>query len=166
MDNENRYVNETGRFLCKVKAPGNGWIGVTDSGSEFIRVPAVVTDAGSQNGREIVWRGYLTEKAAKRTMLTLDDCFGKNWDIKSLASGTATFAGQACSITVETEEYNGETRFKARWLNPAEQTPKNEVDPELIEKLIDRLSTIDRGDDVKVPTKPANKTADGDDIPF
>lgn len=162
MDNENRYVNESGRYLCKVKAPGNGWIGVSGSGSEFIRIPLLVTDAGSQEGREIVWRGYLTEAAARRTIQTLDDCFGKNWDIKSLASGAASFAGKFARITVDTEEYNGETRHKVKWLNPAEMTPKNEVDDDVIEALAERVSKIDRGDDVKAPTKA--KTSD--DIPF
>jgi hypothetical protein len=164
MDNENRYVNESGRYLCKVKAPGNGWIGLSGSGSEFIRIPLLVTDAGSQEGREIVWRGYLTEAAARRTIQTLDDCFGKNWDIKSLASGAASFAGQMARITVDSEEYNGETRHKVKWLNPAEMAPKNEVDATVIEALAERVAKIDRGDDVKAPTKPTPKTSD--DIPF
>jgi hypothetical protein len=56
-----------------------------------------------------------------------------------------------------------------KWLNPAEMTPKNEFDDDVIEALAERVSKIDRGDDVKVPAKPSAKpaaVADGDDIPF
>jgi len=38
------------------------------------------------------------------------------------------------------------------------------VDATVIEALAERVAKIDRGDDVKAPTKPAPKTSD--DIPF
>jgi hypothetical protein len=173
MNTDNKYVTAEGRYLCTVKQPGNGWLGVTTpkegSGktpTEFIRVPLIVEDAGDQNGREIVWQGWLTEAAITRTTKTLDDAFGLEWDIKSLADGRASFVGKKCRITVAPDEYNGETRYKIKWLNPAESNAVPEVSPQKVDELARRFATIERTG--AKPPAPAmkTKTEDGDDIPF
>ena len=132
-EKQNRYVTAEGKYTAKVKAPGNGWLGTTTKGSDFIRIPLLIEDEGDQHGREIVWQGWLTEKATKRTCDTLDAAFGREWDIKSLDAGISPFTGQKCRITVEAEEYNGESRLKIKWLNPHSA-------PEPLEK--DRLTTL------------------------
>jgi hypothetical protein len=141
-EKQNRYVTTEGKFIAKVKAPGNGWLGTTKTGTDFIRVPLLIDDPESdQHGREIVWQGWLSEKAVKRTCDTLDAAFGREWDIPLLASGKSPFLGQKCRITVETEEYNGETRHKIKWLNPLESQPR-EVEPlskDRIAALNDRI---------------------------
>jgi hypothetical protein len=118
---QNRYVSAPGKYTAKVKAPGNGWLGTSKTGSDFIRVPLLIDDPDSdQHGREIVWQGWLSEKAAERTAKTLDEAFGREWDIRSLDAGRAPFLGQKCRITVEAEEgEDGKVRLKVRWLNPA-----------------------------------------------
>jgi hypothetical protein len=118
-DKQERYVSAPGKYTAKVKAPGNGWLGTTTKGSDFIRIPLLIDDpASDQHGREIVWQGWLTEKATKRTCDTLDEAFGREWDIRSLDAGRSPFLGQKCRITVEVEEYNGQPRHKIKWLNP------------------------------------------------
>jgi len=118
---QNRYVTAEGKYTAKVKAPGNGWLGKTKSGTDFIRLPLLIDDpASDQHGREIVWQGWLSEKAVKRTCDTLDAAFGNDWDINSLSSGKSPFIGKQCRLTIEAEEYNGEARFKIKWLNPLE----------------------------------------------
>ena len=132
-ENQNRYVSTPGKYTAKVKQPGNGWLGKTKTGTDFIRIPLLIEDDGDQNGREIVWQGWLSEKAAERTAKTLDEAFGREWDIKSLDAGISPFTGQKCRITVEAEEYNGESRLKIKWLNPHSA-------PEPLQK--DRLTTL------------------------
>ena len=118
---QNRYVTAEGKYIAKVKAPGNGWLGKTKTGTDFIRLPLLIDDpASDQHGREIVWQGWLSEKAATRTAKTLDEAFGREWDIASLSSGKSPFLNQRCKITVEAEEYNGEASFQIKWLNPLE----------------------------------------------
>lgn len=122
-EKQNRYVTAEGKYTAKVKAPGNGWLGTTTKGSDFIRIPLLIDDpASDQHGREIVWQGWLSEKAAERTAKTLDEAFGREWDIPSLNAGNSPFTGQKCRITVEAEEgEDGKVRLKVRWLNPASQ---------------------------------------------
>ena len=97
---EKQYVNAAGRFLAVVKAPGNGWLGETNSGKQFIRVPLIVTEEGPQKDREVVWQGWLSEAAIGRTTKALDEAFGREWDIRSLAEGRSCFVGKLCRITV------------------------------------------------------------------
>lgn len=147
---QDRYVTAEGKYIAKVKAPGNGWLGTTKTGTEFIRVPLLIDDQKSdQNGREIVWQGWLSEKAIKRTCDTLDECFGKDWDIKSLSTGKSPFLGQKCKITVEAEEYNGEQRFKIKWLNPLLGSSKT-LPSDRMTKLNDLLVAARAAQDDKI----------------
>jgi hypothetical protein len=119
-DKQNRYVTAEGKYIAKVKAPGNGWLGTTKTGTDFIRVPLLIDDPESdQHGREIVWQGWLTEKATKRTCDTLDQAFGREWDIPTLNAGKAPWVGKLCRITVEYKEgSDGKVRLNVSWLNP------------------------------------------------
>jgi hypothetical protein len=137
-DKQERYVSAPGKYTAKVKAPGNGWLGTSKTGSDFIRIPLLIDDpASDQHGREIVWQGWLSEKAAERTAKTLDEAFGREWDIKMLDAGKSPFLGQKCRITVEVEEYNGQPRHKIKWLNPLESKAR-ETEP----LSSDRLATL------------------------
>ena len=136
---QNRYVTAEGKYIAKVKAPGNGWLGKTKTGTDFIRLPLLIDDpANDQHGREIVWQGWLSEKAVKRTCDTLDEAFGNDWDINSLSSGKSPFIGKQCRLTIEAEEYNGEARFKIKWLNPLEGAVEP-LAPDRIATLNERL---------------------------
>ena len=123
-DKQNRYVSAPGKYTAKVKAPGNGWLGTTKTGTDFIRLPLLIEDEGDQHGREIVWQGWLSEKAAARTAKTLDEAFGREWDISTLGAGTAPWAGKLCRVTIEAEEgEDGKVRLKVKWLNPIGSAP-------------------------------------------
>ena len=78
MAKDTQYVDAEGRFVCTVKRPGNGWFDETKSGTPFIRIPCIVSEPGDQEGKEIVWRGYLSEKAKPRTVEALIKAF--DWD--------------------------------------------------------------------------------------
>ena len=125
-DKQNRYVTAEGKYTAKVKAPGNGWLGTTKTGTEFIRLPLLIDDpASDQHGREIVWQGWLSEKAVKRTCDTLDEAFGREWDIPSLNAGKVPWLGKQCRITIEAEEgEDGKVRQKVKWLNPIGSAPQ------------------------------------------
>lgn len=119
-DKQERYVTSPGKYTAKVKAPGNGWLGTTTKGTDFIRIPLLIDEpASDQHGREIVWQGWLTEKATKRTCDTLDEAFGREWDIRTLNAGKAPWVGKQCRITIEAEEgEDGKVRQRVKWLNP------------------------------------------------
>ena len=124
-DKQERYVSAPGKYTAKVKAPGNGWLGTTKTGTDFIRLPLLIEDEGDQNGREIVWQGWLSEKAAARTAKTLDEAFGREWDISTLGAGTAPWVGKLCRVTIEAEEgEDGKVRLKVKWLNPIGSAPQ------------------------------------------
>jgi hypothetical protein len=157
---EIQYVNAEGKFLGTVKQPGNGWLGESNGGSEFVRVPIIV-DAGPEAGKEIVWKGYTTEKARRRTLETLNDVFGTDWTFAGLITNKVQWAGTLVSVSVKAEEYNGETRYKAQWLNPAQKP----VEASTVDSLDRALAAIRSG---AVPAVVAAAAADveGDEIPF
>ena len=123
-DKQERYVSAPGKYTAKVKAPGNGWLGTTKTGTDFIRLPLLIEDEGDQNGRDIVWQGWPAEKAAARTAKTLDEAFGRERDISTLGAGTAPWVGKLCRVTIEAEEgEDGKVRLKVKWLNPIGSAP-------------------------------------------
>lgn len=123
-DKQERYVSAEGTYTAKVKQPGKGWLGTTKSGTDFIRIPLLIETEGDQHGREIVWQGWLSEKAAARTAKTLDEAFGREWDIPTLGAGKAPWVGKQCEITIEAEEGDdGKVRQKVKWLNTIDSAP-------------------------------------------
>jgi len=67
----------------------------------------------------ITWFGYLTEKAKARTIETLFK-LGFNGDLEGLTKGRETKAlegGKEVMITVESELYKDETKYKVKWVN-------------------------------------------------
>ena len=124
-DKQERYVSAPGKYTATVKAPGNGWLGTSKTGTDFIRVPLLIETEGDQHGREIVWQGWLSEKAVKRTCDTLDEAFGREWDIPTLNAGKAPWVGKLCRVTIEAEEGDdGKVRQRVKWLNPIGSAPQ------------------------------------------
>lgn len=161
-----RYVNAVGRFLCKIKQPGNGWLDETKSGTPFIRIPCIVTEPGSdQDGKEIVWRGYLSPKAKENTEAALQRAldFDGNWEELDY------FAGQEVIIVTDEEEYNGETRIKAKWLNNVTNKVASEKAAEIAARLNKESGFSSTPSKPKAATKPQVKeeeAVEDDDIPF
>jgi len=112
------YVDAAGTFVARVKAPGNTWFGESgEKGTPFIRVPLIVEE-GPQAGREIVWQGWLTEAAFDRTVETLAEAFDWDGDLEEMSQGYVPFVDLLCRIVVESEEWEGKTRYRVKWLNP------------------------------------------------
>lgn len=162
-----RYLSKVGKFLCKVKRPGNGWLDETKNGTPFIRIPCIVTDptAEDQDGREIVWRGYLSEKAKPRTVETLIKAFDWNGDWDDL-----NFEGIDVIIVTDEEEWNGETRVKAKWLNRLSNKASEAKAAEIAAKLKGEDSGSAPKPAAKAPAKaattPKEEELEDDDIPF
>jgi hypothetical protein len=150
MAKETQYVDAVGKFLCTVKRPGNGWLDETKSGTPFVRIPCIVSEPGDQEHKEIVWRGYLSEKAKPRTVETLIQAFDwdGNWN-------DLNFDGIQCMIVTEAEEYNGETRIKARWLNRL----SNKAADEVAARIAARMIAEDEGKPVPEDTSKAKAEA-------
>lgn len=130
----NNWLEVKGNYFCTVKPPGKGWLG-EKKGTPFIRVPLVVED-GPQEGKEILWYGYLTDAAFDRTIQTLAEVFGFDGDLDGLQNGTVSFAGQECRIVTDFEEYKGESRLKVKWLNSA---GGGQLDEATAKPILDRL---------------------------
>ena len=96
-------LHEAGRF--RARAVEGGW-GKAASGTEQVAV-LVKTELGKQ----LTWYGYLTEKAAERTMNSLIT-FGVS-DLETLEGLSAN----EVDIVVEHDEYNGKVHAKIAWIN-------------------------------------------------
>lgn len=116
-----KYISKVGEFVCQVDNPGEaGWFGESkEKGTPFIRLPLTVLDEGDQKGKIITWQGWLSDAAFDNTVMALAKAFPE-WDGSLealLPEGSFSFQGLQCSIVVESEEYEGKTYFKVKWLN-------------------------------------------------
>ena len=189
-ENTTRYVDRAGAYTCRVKKPGNGWFGEAgEKQTPFIRIPCFVTDDGDQDGKEIVWTGWITDAAFDRTIETLCKVF-PSWDgdMEALNSGAFSFAGFDCEIVAESESFEGKTRIKAKWLNPVGGGGGKEMDGAKVASLISRLGRKAKaiakqaGSSAPAPSAvgtrrsetperpptqgPSNAGTEDDDIPF
>lgn len=158
---EKQYVDKPGKYLCKVKNPGNGWVDTSKSGTPFVRIPLLVDDQSSdQHGREIVWRGYLSEKSAGRTLDVLQGIFGTDWTDDDLYLGRVNWAGTPVRVVVDEEEYNGKKMTRAKWLNPT----RSNITPETVEKIKKAIKA--KGADARAEAVVPASELEGDDIQF
>lgn len=172
-----------GRYLCRVTAPTNGWFGEAgEKNTPFIRIPLVVTE-GEFEGHEVVYQGWVSDRAVKNTIRNLREVFEWDGDVITLAkeSSTGHFIGRACSIVTEEEEYEGKIRVVIKWLNSADGIGKM-LDPNAASQLAQRLAKsisapearprtggYGRPADVLPAVKPKrypDPELDGPDIPF
>lgn len=189
MSDENKYVNEAGTFMAKVKMPGNGWFG--ESGKKktpFIRIPLLITE-GTQKGREIVWKGYITRDAIAGTVKRLAKAFGWDGDLNKLTFGhddedDNVFLNKPCQVVVEEEEYEGKTYFRAKWINALDNDAG--LSKDRVSDLISSLNSLSKAaaseaqnEDESSERKPKPKAKkveekyegrthsdEGDEIPF
>lgn len=115
---DKKYIDKPGKYICTVKAPGNGWLDHPEGKAPFIRIPCIVDMPESdQHGYESVWYGYLSEKSRERTEETLKQVFqwDGNWDNEDSLDA---FIGRRVRLQCDESEWQGKTQVKARWLNP------------------------------------------------
>jgi hypothetical protein len=166
---EKKYLSKAGKYMAVVKRPPNGWFGeIGEKKTPFIRLPLIVQEnaemeTDDQIGKEIVWRGFITEAAVGRTVKALVKAFGWNGDLAALAAdqyltafenpdmvvlenGKTTdsdpFTGKTCKITCEEEEYDGKTRVVIKWLNPAEGQEPSVMDHGSLKSIVAGVAEI------------------------
>lgn len=136
-----RYVDRAGTFSCRVKKPANGWFGEAgENNTPFIRIPCFVTDDGDQEGREITWKGWISEAAFDRTIQTLCKVFPQwDGDLEALQNDTFSFAGFDCEVVSESKTHNGQKRVEAKWLNALGGGGGKVMDSGKVQSLISKL---------------------------
>jgi len=112
-----------GKYMAKaVQAE----LGFADTGTEVVAVQFEVTE-GENKGARVTWRGYFTEKTARRAIESLKYCgWGGNWDTwEGLGSQVAQL-----DIQEDRDIKSGEVRgTRVAWVNPANVPMKNSMDP-------------------------------------
>jgi hypothetical protein len=91
--------------------------GRSENGNTQIAVEFVIEDTEFA-GETIPWVGHFTDKAAARTIESLQIAGWQGDDVSELDEAPAsTVLPDAVSLTCEPEEYNGEWRLKVQWVN-------------------------------------------------
>jgi hypothetical protein len=185
---DKKYIDKPGKYVCKVKEPGNGWLDYPEGKAPFIRIPCVVDmpaipakgiPQDPQHGHEAVWYGYLSEKSRERTEETLrkvfnwDGSWDESWvenpdDEEDAPYGLNAFIGQSVRLQCDESEWQGNIRIKARWLNPA-ATKKQKNREEYDKKRKSVLEQLKKDyPHLAIGGKHTPKTHDdeGDAIPF
>lgn len=174
---QDNYINKAGRYRMRAKRPGNGYFGEDGpNATPFIRVPAFCIDDGDQDGKEAVWRGYLTEKAMDRTIEALAKAFPEwDGDLASLENGSFSFEGLECEFVIESETWEGKQRLKVKWLNSIHGGGGKKMDESKIKSLVSKLNgrakaiaKSARAGEARAtaPTSATTEPDEGDDIPF
>jgi len=99
-----------------IAQPGTYPAKVIDAGlaeSETNRTPSVKLKFEAENGGHIYWDGWLTDAAFENTVKTLHEAFGFNGDFNAVDS----LIGQHAQIVCQTEEYEGQSRIRVRFVN-------------------------------------------------
>ena len=180
MDKKYKYIEKAGKYICTVKAPGNGWLDQPEGKAPFIRIPCIVDmPDNDQHGHEAVWYGYLSEKSRERTEETLkkvlnwDGSWDESWEAScdgeenTKPYGLNAFIGQKVRLQCDESEWQGKTQIKARWLNPlATKSDKNKAEYHAKRKSV--LEQLQKDYPHMNFGKPYSKTQDdeGKEIPF
>lgn len=97
--------------IYTAKACGPAELGTSRvKGTPQVQVPLEL-----ENGRKIVWNGYLTEGAAEFTIKALKFLGFKE---KSLSKLDGANLENEVSVTLDYEEYDGKQRLRVQWINP------------------------------------------------
>jgi hypothetical protein len=170
-------IDQEGTYKGIVVEPMYEWLGEGKGGSRYVCVPVQITE-GSEKGKTINWYGNLGNDVGRdgktkteRTVETLENAFGINWDWNNI-----NWAG--ASVEVVVSEYNG--KLRAQYLNPpdkprltstdneAKKAEALEKSKEIANELL--VSSPRRKSNAKpaIKTTPSVKTHDdeGVEIPF
>ena len=178
---------KSGKHICRVSAPSNGWFCESSTGTAGLRLPLEII-SGECKGTLTEHISWLSHKALERSIKTLAEVFGWDGNLAALAPllDSGPFVGRECEITVEDEEYNGKMYPKIKWLNKSGQSSKplsKDAASAMIAKLnatAMKIASEPRDDAPAQPPatrRPAAQprpqadpdldvTADGDLIPF
>lgn len=109
------------KLTLRARATGAGF-GVSETkGTTQIAVQLHIVDSEEYAGESIAWLGHFTDKAAARTIESLQHMGWQGDDLTELeeldAAGAERVLPEVVEIVCEPEEYNGEWRLKVRWIN-------------------------------------------------
>jgi hypothetical protein len=104
-------IENPGRYAATVT---EAEFGESQTGTPFLRL-SLTSDEGAYIGAYL----YLSEKALPGSVRTLRDAFAFNGDFETLLD---QITGKPCSITVETEVYEGKERLRVKWINAERST--------------------------------------------
>lgn len=90
--------------------------GVASTGTDQIALLFRLTD-GPWKGREVTWFGTFTEAAIEYTLEALANVGWDGKDVRTMKD--ALKRGTRVNLVFATEEYNGETRSRPRFINKA-----------------------------------------------
>lgn len=111
----------TGKFKGRAIA---GELGMASTGNEQVQVQFKILE-GPDEGKDITWWGYFTEKTADRTLSSLA-LTGWDGEDVSVLNGLGT---KDVLLVIEDDHYNGEKKQRVQWINALTRPmkPKNEM---------------------------------------
>lgn len=113
--------------------------------------PADAADVGDTVYADL----WLSEKAVEKTLARIKEVFG--FDITDFAADCPKMVGREVSLSMEIEEYQGKSRWKAQFVNAPRQ--RREAD----QALTTRLNGLLRSRGI---VSVANAAPPADDLPF
>lgn len=119
----------------------SGEMGMTSTGKEQVCVVLEVNSPSQYAGEKLYWYGYFTDKAAERTLESLEYC---GWSSGRIGDLSGIDGSHEVQVVVEHEQdQNGNTRAKPRWINRANSSGiKRELDKGGIASLEQRIKGI------------------------
>lgn len=147
-------ITNPGRYLSTVSTAE---FGESNNGTPFLRL-----DINTNDGESISGWLYLSEKALPNSVRTLRDAFGFDGNFETVIEQVA---GKPCSITCESEEYEGKERIRVKWINAPRLSKPIDNQGAFLKALSAKAARIPKeapkagAAPVKLPPKPAAKPA-------
>lgn len=138
-NNSDRYVSRVGTFRCVVLPTPNGIFSESKEGTPCIALLLEVIEPGDQQGKRIIWRGWLSAGAFDYTIKALSKAFAWDGDLEAIRDNPEFFSRCECQIVTEAETYNGEMWIKVKWLNSLHGGGPKAMDAKKLNGLLSAL---------------------------
>ena len=146
MEGVNKVIARANLDGCQMSMSGKG--------TEGVDIAFDIQDPKDGEMTGIVWTGWLSEKAAARTLQSLRMCGWKGTDLSDLSGVDANLV----TLIIEDETYNGVTRPRIKWINPGPVgVDQKKAMADKFKKLIETMD---------IEPKEAPSTANDPDLPF
>lgn len=132
-------INTAGRHAATVKSAE---FGESKNGTPFLQIEFQSEDGDSA----ITGWLYLSEKALENSVRTLRAAFQFDGNFETVVE---QIQDKPCSVTVESEEYEGKDRMKVKWINGPKTTKAIDNQSAFLKNLSARTA--------RLPVKAAGK---------